>query len=454
MAPTAPLPDADLPDADLPDADLPNADLPNATAPHASALYAAGAPPLPAQPRLAGVERADVVVLGAGLTGLSTAIELAQRGLSVVVLEAQRAGWGASGRNGGQAIFGYGCDQGVLEDALGLDASRELFDWSLEGVAMVHERRTAFGIDCDWQAGHAHVPIKPRQVRELQAWRDSLGARYGYRLEWWDRDRLRGTLASERYLGALFDANSGHLHPLKYTLGLARAALSLGVRIFEGSPVQTLARGARPALHTAAGRVEADFVVLAGNATLRGIAPELEPRIMPVGTYIGATPPLGAARADALIGNRMAVADINWALDYFRLDADHRLLFGGRASYSTLPPPNLRATLARRLRRVFPQLQDVPIEQCWGGLVDISRNRAPDWGRLGDNVYYAQGFSGHGVAATGLAGRVIAEAIAGQSARLDAFARIPHRDFPGGRALRTPLLVAAMAWFKLRDALW
>jgi gamma-glutamylputrescine oxidase len=422
--------------------------------PYAAGPYADTAPPWPAQPPLASVERADVVVLGAGMTGLSAAIELAQRGLSVVVLEARRAGWGASGRSGGQAIFGYGCEQGVIEAQLGLAASRALFDWSLEGVALIHARRAGFDIDCDWQAGHAHVPIKPRQVRELQAWQDMLGTQYGYPLEWWDRDRLRATLDSPRYLGALFDPRSGHLHPLKYTLGLARAALSLGVRIFEDSPVRTLARGTRPTLHTAGGRVEADFAVLAGNATLRGIAPELEPRIMPVGTYIGATPPLGAERAAALIRNRMAVADINWALDYFRLDAEHRLLFGGRASYSTLPPPNLAGTLAQRMRRVFPQLRDVPIERAWGGLVDISRNRAPVWGRLGDIVYYAQGFSGHGVAATGLAGRVIAEAIAGQSSRLDAFSRLRHRDFPGGRALRTPLLVAAMAWFKLRDALW
>jgi gamma-glutamylputrescine oxidase len=187
---------------------------------------------------------------------------------------------------------------------------------------------------------------------------------------------------------------------------------------------------------------------------MRGIAPELESRVMPVGTYIGATPPLGEDGAKALIGNGMAAADVNWALDYFRVGADTRLLFGGRASYSTLPPPNLRGTMERRMCRVFPQLTGTPIERVWGGLVDISDNRAPHWGRLGANVYYAQGFSGHGVVVSGLAGRVIAEAIRGQSERLDAYARIPHRPFPGGRLLRTPMLVAAMAMFKLRDALW
>jgi gamma-glutamylputrescine oxidase len=416
--------------------------------------YTATAQMLPEQSALLGSERADVAILGAGFTGLSAAIELAQAGYKVIVLEAERIGWGASGRSGGQAIFGYSCDQSKIAKLLGMGDSQRLFDWSLEAVRLIHERCAQFAIDCDWQAGHAHVPIKPRQVDELRAWQDDLAGNYGYPLEWWDRARLQSVLASDRYLGALYDPASGHLHPLKYVLGLARAAQSLGVRIFEGSKVIALERGAQPVLRTERGEVHCDYAVLAGNAYVHRIAPELDAMIMPVGTYIGATEPLGEERLRALIGNGMAVADINWALDYFRPSADHRLLFGGRASYSTLPPPDLRGTLRRRMRRVFPQLADVELEHVWGGFVDISSNRAPHWGRLGNNVYFAQGFSGHGVAATGLAGRVIAEAIRGQSERLDVFARIPHLPFPGGRAFRTPLLVAAMAWYKLRDALW
>jgi gamma-glutamylputrescine oxidase len=298
------------------------------------------------------------------------------------------------------------------------------------------------------------VPIKPRQVEELHAWQADLAGNYGYATQWWDRERLRSELATDRYLGALYDPASGHLHPLKYVLGLAAAARALGVRIYENSRVLRLERGAQPVLHTAHGQVRGDFAVLAGNAYVHRIAPELDAMIMPVGTYIGATVPLGEDRMRALVGNGMAVADINWALDYFRPSADHRLLFGGRASYSTLPPPDLRGTLLRRMRRVFPQLADVKLEHVWGGYVDISSNRAPHWGRLGSNVYFAQGFSGHGIAATGLAGRILAEAIRGQAERLDVFARIPHLPFPGGRVFRTPLLVAAMAWYKLRDALW
>lgn len=421
---------------------------------HVDSWYSQSADPAPSHPRLQGRETADVVILGAGLTGLSAALELAEAGLSVIVVEARKVGWGASGRNGGQVLSGFGCDQSKLAALVGLEASRRLFEWSVEGVELVRERIARYEINADWRDGHAHVAIKPRQIDELKAWQRDLADNYSYPLQWWDQDRLQAQLASPRYLGGLFDARSGHLHPLSYTLGLARAAVAAGVRIFEQSPVRSLQRGAKPSLRTDEGEATGDFCVLAGNALVQGIAPELDDKIMPVGTYVGATEPLGEARAQELIRNGMAVADINWALDYFRLSRDHRLLFGGRASYSTLPPPNLARTMASRMTRVFPQLKGVKFDSVWGGLIDISLNRAPHWGRVADNVYFAQGYSGHGVAATGLAGRVLAEAIRGQAGRLDAFARIPHHDFPGGRALRTPFLVAAMAWFKLRDALW
>ncbi len=420
----------------------------------ATSWYTATAHAAPQHPRLQGRNRCDVAILGGGLTGLSAAIELAQAGYNVCVLEAHSVGWGASGRSGGQAIFGYGCDQHKIAAQIGLADSKKLFAWSLEGLRLIRERMTEFAIDADWRDGHAHAAIKPRHIGELKAWQRDLAEHYDYPLQWWDQEQLRSVVPSPRYSGALVDPNSGHLHPLNYTLGLARAATALGVRIFEHSAVTRLERAAKPVLHTRDGALECDFVVLAGNAYVKGIAPELDSKIMPVGTYIGASEPLGAERARSLIGNGMAVADINWALDYFRLSSDHRLLFGGRASYSTLPPPNLRGTLIRRMTRVFPHLAGVKLDYVWGGYVDISLSRAPHWGRLGDNVYFAQGFSGHGIAATGLAGRVIAEAIRGQSQRLDTFAQLRHRPFPGGRAFRTPILVAAMAWFKLRDALW
>lgn len=421
---------------------------------HVDSWYARSAVPAPERPRLEGRVTADVAILGGGLTGLSAALELAEAGLRVVLLEARRIGWGASGRNGGQVIFGYSCDQAKIEALVGREDARRMFDWSIEAVDLVRQRIARHGIAADWRDGHAHVAIKPRHITELKAWQRDLEENYGYPLQWWDREQLREVLDSPRYLGGLYDPRSGHLHPLNYTLGIAAAAERAGALLFERTEVTKLERGAKPVLRTAHGEVQADFVVLAGNAIVHGIAPELDDKIMPVGTYVGATPPLGEELARQLIRNDMAVADINWALDYFRFSADHRLLFGGRASYSTLPPPNLPGVMMRRMARVFPQLKGVRFEHIWGGLIDISRNRAPHWGRLGDNIYFAQGFSGHGVATTGLAGRVIAEAIRGQAGRLDAFARIRHHDFPGGRTFRTPLLVAAMAWYKLRDALW
>ncbi len=426
-----------------------------APAPYPPSWYAASAEPLPPQPALQGEIDADICILGAGYVGLSAALALAEAGYRVVVLESKRIGWGASGRNGGQVIFGFGCGEAKLASLLGKEDACRLFDWSVEGVRLIHERRARYGIDCDWRDGHMHVAIKPRHIHELRTWQAELERDYAYPLPWWDRETLAAQLDSPRYLGGLYDAASGHLHPLKYVLGLGRAALAAGVQICEDSPVLEIAHGAKPVLRTANGQVRCDFAVLAGNALVKGVAPELDRRIMPVGTYIAATRPLGEARARALIRNDMAVADINWALDYFRLSADHRLLFGGRASYSNFQPPNLAWVMARRLHKVFPQLAGEPFEHVWGGTIDISLNRAPHWGRIGHgNVYFAQGFSGHGVAASGLAGRVIAEAIRGQNERLDVFARIPHHDFPGGRTFRTPLLVAAMAWYKLRDALW
>lgn len=413
--------------------------------------YEQSLPPRVPQPTLDGDVHTDVAILGAGYTGLSAALELARQGLQVVLLEAGQIGAAASGRNGGQVLVGYGCEMATLETELGAEDARRLFDFSCEGVQLVRDRIAEYGIPCHWGNGHASVPIVPRQERALRAQMDHLQRRYGHPMQWWNRDQLQAQLASQRYCGAMFDPVSGHLHPLAYARGLADAALRLGVRVFEHTPVRALQRTPRPALRTSRGTVHARHVLLAGNALLKGIAPHLERRIMPVGTYIGATPPLGAARARALIGNNMAVADTSWVLDYFRLSHDHRLLFGGGASYSALPPPGLQARMTARLHAVFPQLGDVGLEQVWGGLVDISASRAPHWGRLTPDIYFAQGFSGHGVAAANLAGRVIAEAIAGQAGRLEVFERLHHRPFPGGRWLRMPLLVATMALLRLRE---
>ncbi|MCU0760548.1 MAG: FAD-binding oxidoreductase [Steroidobacteraceae bacterium] len=417
--------------------------------------YADTAHAAPDRPALAGTVDCDVCVVGGGIAGCSTALHLAERGFSVVLLEAQRIAWGASGRSGAQAIFGIAAGQARLERLVGAADARRIWDVTIEGLALQRELIARHAIDCDYVPGQMQVALKARQEAELRAEVASLHERYDYRsIRMVEREELRSLLASERYVCGTHDPNCGHLHPLNYTLGLASAAERLGVRIFEGSRALTWDRGAgRLRVATVHGEVRCRQLALCGNAYLGGTAPALARRIMAVGTYLVSTAPLGAARATALIRNRAAVTDLNWVLDYFRLSADDRLLFGGRVSYSGLDPFGpARATRARMLA-VFPQLADVPIEHAWGGYVDITMNRAPHFGRLEPDVYFVQGFSGHGIALTGVAGRLLAEAIAGTSARFDVFARIPHREFPGGLALRRPALVLAMAWYRLRDLL-
>jgi gamma-glutamylputrescine oxidase len=289
----------------------------------------------------------------------------------------------------------------------------------------------------------------------VQSWHAELAQRYGYtstRLI--DRVELRSTIASERYIGALYDSLSGHLHPLRYTLGLARAATQAGVEIHEASRALSFGRrDGRIHVRTDGGAVECSQLVLAGNAWLGDTAPSLNRKLMSIGSYIIATEPLGEQRARQLIANNAALCDTNWILDYFRRSADHRLLFGGRVNYSLLNVRAVAPATRKRMLNVFPQLRDVRVDYAWGCLLDITLNRAPHFGRLEPDVYFLQGFSGHGIALTGIAGQLVAEAIAGTAERFDVFARIPHRNFPGGMLPRRPALAVAMLWYRLRDLL-
>jgi len=421
-----------------------------------SSYYEASAQrPAPCAP-LQGPEQADVVVVGGGFAGLSAALELSARGLSVVLLEADRVASGASGRNGGQAIVGYASGQGPFQEQLGAADARRAWDMSLQAVDLIEQRIARHGIACDWQRGYTYVADSPKKARALREECDEHN-RLGVPSTWAKGADVARFIDSPRYVAAFHEQRSGHLHPLKYALGLAQAAQAAGVRIYEHSPVTGLQRGATLVASTPQGTVRARFGVLAGNCTLSAygpqVAPEIAPRIMPVGTYIVGTEPLDPALCRRLIPNNAAVCDNNFVLDYFRFSADRRMLFGGRVSYTTLTPQNLKAVIAQRMGVVFPALKDVPVEFVWGGFVDISMNRAPDFGRLGDNLYYLQGFSGHGVALTGLAGQLVAEAVAGQAGRFDVFARLKHRAFPGGALLRTPSLALGMLWYRLRDAL-
>ena len=416
--------------------------------------YRATAPEPDAQPALAGSVSADVCVVGGGLAGVSAALELANRGYSVVLLEAQRIGWGASGRNGGQFIVGH-ANESPFVDQLGNAHARAAWDISVEGINLLRSRVEHYGIDCDFVPGWMYLATGSRKARALREDFDFVRDAFDYaHWSWIAPEDMAQWIASPRYCAGIYDSLSGHLHPLKYTRGLARAALAAGVRICEQSRVTALTQGAAPVVKTANGEVRAKFVVLAGNCYLGELAPQLAARIMPVGTYVVATQPLEPALAASLIPSRAAVCDNNFILDYFRVTNDHRVLFGGRVSYSTMTPLNLDASMLARIHAAFPQLAGkVQAEFSWGGFVDITMNRAPDFGRLADNIYYLQGFSGHGLALTGIAGKIAAEAIAGQAERFDVYSRLRHVPFPGGKWLRTPALVLGMAWYRLRDML-
>jgi gamma-glutamylputrescine oxidase len=422
--------------------------------PHIQSYYAATAHASPARPALVGSVDCDVCVVGGGIAGCSAALHLAERGYRVVVLEGQRVGWGASGRSGAQALYGVAAGHTKLARLIGSADARRVWDITIEGLALIRELITKHRIECDWVDGHMQTAIKPRHDAEILEEIELLRTQLDYHsARYVPRDELRELLASNRYLSALYDPNCGHLHPLNYTLGLAAAAERSGARIFENSRAESWTDGATVGVRTAQGEVRAKHVVLCGNVYLGRTAPDLVSKIIGVSTYIVATEPLGAERAAQLIKNNAGVIDSNWVVDYFRRSADHRLLFGGRANYSGLSQFDAPEATRQRMLAVFPQLADVKVEYAWGGEVDITLNRAPHFGRLGSNVYFLQGFSGHGLVLTGVAGKLVAEAVSGTAERFDVFARIPHRGFPGGMRMRRPALVLAMAYYRLRDML-
>jgi gamma-glutamylputrescine oxidase len=419
--------------------------------------YASTPRPAPHAP-LAGEQTFDACIVGGGISGLSAALHLAERGLRVALLEAKHLGYGGSGRSGGQSIMGYACEISTFEKALGMADARRVWDMSIEGMQLQRDLIAKHSIDCDYTPGHMILGIKRRHDDSLRAELETLSTHYDYHsLRLIGRDELRSLIASERYSSALFDANGGHLHPYRYTLGLGRAAARAGVAIFENSWVTRLevAQNATSdnLAHTANGTVRARHLLIAGGALLGRLVPSLARKLMDIGTYIAVTQPLGAERAQSLITNNAAAADMNWILDYFRRTPDSRLLFGGRVSYSGIDPFDSARVLRKRIAQVFPQLVEARVEYAWGGFLDITLNRAPHFGRLGPNAFFVQGLSGHGMVISGMAGKLIGEVISGTAERFDLFTRIPHRNFPGGTYFRRPALVLAMLWFRILDLL-
>ena len=424
---------------------------------HARSYYRASANTMPERPSLGADLSADVCVIGGGFTGVNTAIELAQRGLSVILLEARRIGWGASGRNGGQLIRGIGHDVSGFAKYVGEEGVRYLQRAGIDSVALVGERIAQHNIDCDLRWGFCELANTPAQFAAFKGEQAGLAA-LGYAPE----TRLVGpqdmaqVVGSSVYAGGLVDMGSGHLHPLNLVLGEAQVAESLGVKIFEQTQVLELVHGDTVQVRCAGGTVRAANLVLACNAHLEELEPRLSGKVLPAGSYIIATEPLSVELAQQLIPQNLALCDQKVGLDYSRLSAARRLLFGGACHYSGRDPADIAAYMQPKLLKVFPQLAGTAIEFQWGGKIGITANRFPQVGRLKHypNVFYAQGYSGHGLNVTHWCARLLAEGIhAGASHGLDIFSQVPHMTFPGGKALRSPLLALGMLWYRLREML-
>lgn len=415
--------------------------------------YAATANEFAPLPALDGDRRADVCVIGAGYTGLSAALHLAEAGLSVVVLEAHRVGFGASGRNGGQLGSGQRKDQTELEAMLGRDDAAKMWHLGEDAKALVKSLIARHGIDCDLKPGVAWAGSRPGDVHGIHDYAAHLARTYDYTdIETLDADAFHDLCPSPDYCGGMLDMGAGHLHPLNYALGLARAAQAAGAEILERSEVVSLDEGQPATVRTSGGTVTADHVVLACNGYLGGLHPKVAARVMPINNFIAATEPLGAD-ADKVLSRDVAIADSRFVINYFRLSADKRLLFGGGETYGYRFPTDIAALVRKPMTVIYPHLKDVRIDYAWGGTLAITVKRMPHLARVAPNILSASGYSGHGVGTATHAGQLCALAIAGQADGFDTFARLPAPAFPGGAATRAPLLVLAMTWFALRDRL-
>ncbi len=417
---------------------------------HTSSYYAATInDPCDFSP-LKGAQNADVCVIGAGFTGISTALHLAERGYNVHVVEANNVGWGASGRNGGQMIGGISGEQRIVKNG-GKDIAKMVWDMRWAGHDIIRERVNTYDIQCDLKFGYLDVAIKDRHVRALEKDVKEL-EKYDFPHEYrmLSREETQATIGTNAYIGALMNMGNGHVHPLNLCIGEARAAVSQGATVYEQSPVQRIDRSGKPKVITEHGSVSADFVVIAGNAyhylerKLRGI-------MFPVNSFIIASEPLSNEQVSSINPNDLAVCDPNYILEYFRLSADKRLLFGGRCNYFGGDPEVIKQNLVPRMLKIYPQLSKLKFDYAWGGAIGVPVNRVPQIGRLSPNIFYAQGYSGHGVNVTHVTGQILADAIAGTFERFDLFAKIKPVFIPGASTFGNQMVALGMLYYKIKD---
>ena len=404
-------------------------------------------------PALEGDETADVCVIGGGYMGLSSAIHLAGRGYKVVLLEAERVGWGASGRNGGQCTVGQRHGQETLEEQYGMEEARRLWSLGVEAVDTVRQLIDQFGIECDLKRGNLQVAAKTSDAGWYRRHVQHMQKNYGFDCRYVEGDELARLSGSQIFKGGLMEYESAHLHPLNYALGLADAARSLGVRLFENSRVSGYSRQSPTVVKSDRGTVKANYLVLACNGYLERLEPRIAGKIMPINNFILTTEPLSEERQQQLNPEDVCLYDAKFVVNYWKLTGDGRMLFGGGENYTRRFPRDIKAFVRKYLLELYPQLADARIDYGWGGTLAVTLNRMPAFGRLDPNVFYALGFSGHGVQMATLAGKLIAEALAGTAERFDVMARIPSRTFPGGTLLRWPGLVAGMLYGAIKDRL-
>ncbi len=416
--------------------------------------YAATAPVTPARPSLHGEHSCDVAVIGAGFTGLSAALRLREHGLNVAVLDAHRVGWGASGRNGGQLGSGQRVDQDDLERLYGHETAVRLWQLAQDSKSLVRELINAHNIDCDYCSGIVDANHKPRFAAETLNYVKKLQQSYGYQqIDYIEGQELADILGTECYGSAAVDHGAGHLHPLKYAIGLAAAVEASGGTIYESSLVESIKTCNGISIESTHGNLKAERLVLACNGYLGTLQPQVASTVMPINNYIIATEPLSPSLYESVLSNNMAVADSRFVVNYFRKSADRRLLFGGRESYGYRFPADIKRFVRTAMLQVYPQLQDVNIDYGWGGTLAITMNRLPHVRALTPNVYTASGYSGHGVGMATLCGHLLADAIHGDRQQFDVMSGISHRRFPGGVALRSPLMKLGMLYYSLRDRL-